>query len=62
MEQVVAWIYDPTVDAFARVIRRRGRWVAQCQGREQVACHEWDAVARAERMLGQLPAKWRRER
>lgn len=60
MERVVAWIYDPTVDAFARVVRRGRRWVAQCQGREEYARHELDAVGRAERMLGQLPAKRRR--
>lgn len=52
--QVVAVIYDPTVDAFARVVRRGRRWLAQCQGREQDAWHEMDAVGRAERMLGQL--------
>lgn len=62
MEQVVAWIYDPKVDAFARVIRRRGQWVAQCQGREQIVRYEMDAVGHAERMLGQLPVRRERSR
>lgn len=54
METVVAVIYDPEVDAFARVVQRGRRWLAQCQGREQDAWHELDAVGRAERMLGEL--------
>lgn len=56
---VVAWIYDPEVDAFARVVRRGRRWLAQCQGREQDAGHELDAIGCAERMLSQIPRKRR---